>query len=54
MELEEKWELGPEEYVKYKYECYCKECAMFDCSLEELKKNRVKIENLLIFLNYCL
>lgn len=45
MELEEKWELSPEEYVKYKYECYCKECAMFDCSMEELKKNRVKIDS---------
>lgn len=43
MELEEKWELSPQDYVKYKREYYCKACALFECSLDELKQNRVKV-----------
>lgn len=45
MELEEEWGLSPEEYVKYRYMYYCKECALFECSMEELKKNRVKLDS---------
>lgn len=41
MELEEEIELNEDMCEIYRYMYFCKACALFDCSMEELKKNRV-------------